>query len=87
LANVVAVATELHFGSLQMSRLFVPYTGRAIAQAVGRRLPTAAARVPAHVRSCRTCGAQNGTGSGFLRVLDFPLPILIPSITLHIHHL
>jgi hypothetical protein len=43
---------------------------RAIAQAVSRWLPTAAARVRTHVRSC-------GTGTGFLRVLRFPLPILI----------
>jgi hypothetical protein len=29
-------------------------------------------------RSCEICGGQNGTGAGFLRVLRFPLPILIP---------
>jgi hypothetical protein len=52
--------------------------GRAIAQAVGRRLPTAAARVRAQVRSCGICGGQSSTVAGFLRVLRFPLPILIP---------
>jgi hypothetical protein len=52
--------------------------GRAIAQAVNRRLPTAAARVRAQVRSCGICGGQSGTGEGFLRALTFPLPILIP---------
>jgi hypothetical protein len=26
----------------------------------------------------RNCGGQNGTGTGFLRILRFPLPILIP---------
>jgi hypothetical protein len=52
--------------------------GRAIAQAVSRWLPTAAARVPSQVRSCGICGEQNGTGADFLRVLRFPLPILIP---------
>jgi hypothetical protein len=49
--------------------------GRPIALAVSHLLPTAAARVRAHVRSC---GEQSGTAAGFLRVLQFPLPILIP---------
>jgi hypothetical protein len=57
--------------------------GRAIAQAVSRRLPTAAARVRFQVRSCVICGGQSGTGAGFLRVLRFPLPILIPPTTQH----
>jgi hypothetical protein len=54
--------------------------GRAIAQAISRRFPTAAARVRAWVRSCGICGGQSGTGEGFLRVLRFPLPIHIPPI-------
>jgi hypothetical protein len=48
------------------------------AQAVSHWLPTAAARVRSHFRSCGICGGQSGTGAGFLRVLRFPLPILIP---------
>jgi hypothetical protein len=52
--------------------------GRAIAQAVSRWLPTAAARARSQVRSCGICGGQSSTGAGFLRVLRFPLPILIP---------
>jgi hypothetical protein len=50
----------------------------AIAQAVSRQLPTAAAPVRSQVRSCRICGKQNGMGTGFLRVLRFPLLNLIP---------
>jgi hypothetical protein len=50
----------------------------AKAQAVSRRLPTAAARVRSQVRSCGICVGQTGTGAGFLRVLRFPLTILIP---------
>jgi hypothetical protein len=49
---------------------------RAIAQAVSRWLPTAGARV----WSSRICGGQSGAGVGFLRVLQFPLPIFIPPI-------
>jgi hypothetical protein len=37
--------------------------GRAIAQAVIRRLPTEAARV--RVRSCGICNGQSGTGGRF----------------------
>jgi hypothetical protein len=52
--------------------------GRAIAQAVSRRLPNAAGRVRVQVRSCGICGGQSGSRIGFLRVLRFPLLILIP---------
>jgi hypothetical protein len=47
--------------------------GRAIAQAVSRWVPTAAARVRARVWSCGICDGQSGAGAGFLRVLRFPL--------------
>jgi hypothetical protein len=57
--------------------------GRAIAQAVSRRLPTAAARVRVQVRSCGICGGQSGSGADFLRVLRFLLPILIPQTAPH----
>jgi hypothetical protein len=56
------------------------HLGRAIAQAVSRWLLTAAARVLAWVRSCGICGGQSGAGEGFLWVLWFPLPILIPPV-------
>jgi hypothetical protein len=60
------------------------FESRAIAQAVSRRLSTAAARVRAKVRSCEICGGKSGTGAGFLRVLWFPLPILIPPTAPHL---
>jgi hypothetical protein len=51
--------------------------GRVVAQAVSRRIPTAAARV--HVRAAyEVCGGQSGTGPGILRVFRFPLPIISP---------
>jgi hypothetical protein len=55
--------------------------GRAIAQAVSRWLPTAAARVHTRVEPCGICGEQSGAGAGFLRVLRFPLPIFIPAFS------
>jgi hypothetical protein len=54
--------------------------GRAIPQAVSRRLPTAAGRVRAQVRSCGIYGGQSGIEAAFLRVLRFPLPVRIPPI-------
>jgi hypothetical protein len=50
--------------------------GRAIAQAVSRRLTTAAARVRAEVRSRGICGGQSG----------FPCRFLFHRL-LHVHHL
>jgi hypothetical protein len=50
--------------------------GRTVAQAVSRRLPTAATR--GQVRSCGICGGQSGAGVGFHQRLHFPLPFIIP---------
>jgi hypothetical protein len=50
---------------------------------VSRRLPTATVRVRAQIRSCGIYSGQRGTGGGFLRVLRFPLPILIPPTAPH----
>jgi hypothetical protein len=55
-------------------------SGRTIAPAVSRQLPTAAVRVRVWVRSCGICGGQSVTGAGFLLVFRFPLPILVPPI-------
>jgi hypothetical protein len=52
--------------------------GSAIAQAVSRWRPTAAARVRARFWSSDICGGQSGAEAGFLRGLRFPLQIFIP---------
>jgi hypothetical protein len=59
--------------------IFYIIVGRAVAQAISRWLPTAAAWVRARA-ACGVCGGRSGTGAGFLRVLRFPLPIIIPPI-------
>jgi hypothetical protein len=51
--------------------------GRAVAQAVSRRLPTTAARVRAQVKSGHV--GQSGTGTGFPQVHRFPLPLILPT--------
>jgi hypothetical protein len=66
--------------SIKLESYQIRGQGRAIAQAVSRWLPTAAARVRSRVWSSGICGGQNGAGAGFLRVLRFPLPIFIPPI-------
>jgi hypothetical protein len=73
----------LHIGlSTILFRSFFPtkMIGRAVAKAVSRRLPTAAARVRVR-RACGVCGGQSGGGAGFLRVLRFPLPTIIPPVS------
>jgi hypothetical protein len=49
--------------------------------AVSCLLLTSEARDLSQVKSCGICGGQSVTGDGFLRVLRFPLPILIPPTT------
>jgi hypothetical protein len=60
------------------SRHLVPL-GRPITQAVSCWLPTTATRVLSQARPC----GQSGAGVGFVRVLRFPLPILIPTTAPH----
>jgi hypothetical protein len=57
--------------------------GRALAQTVSHRFPTATSRVRAQVSLCGIYGGQSGTGAGFLLVLRFLLPILIPPTAPH----
>jgi hypothetical protein len=53
-------------------------TFRVISQAISRRVSTAAAWIRTQVTSCGIYGEQGSIEAGFLRVLRFPLPILIP---------
>jgi hypothetical protein len=66
-SNVVDSCT--HFA------VFTSAGGRAMAQAVSHWPLTVEARVHARVNPCGICGGQSGTGTGFLRVLRFPLQI------------
>jgi hypothetical protein len=63
--------------------LLLLFVGLAIDHAASGRLPTAAARVRAQIRSCGICCERSGPGADFLRVLRFPLPILIPPTAPH----
>jgi hypothetical protein len=58
-------------------------SGPCIAHAVSRRFPATVARFRAQVRSHGICGRRSGTEAGFLRVLRFRLPILIPPTAPH----
>jgi hypothetical protein len=53
--------------------------GRAVAQVVSRRHPTATAWVRARVKSCGLCDGHSDTGTGFLTVLRFTLLIIHPT--------
>jgi hypothetical protein len=65
----------------------VSLVDRAVAQAVRHRLPTEATRFQSKSRSITERGSahvgfmvdKSGIGAGFLRVLRFPLSIIIPS--------
>jgi hypothetical protein len=66
-----AAQLELHSEKPASNRLSYGPTGIYL-------MSSAVARFRAQVRSCGICDGQSGTGAGFLRVLRFPLPILIP---------
>jgi hypothetical protein len=67
----------IHIGFEQGHDLHLPKFSHTV-QSVSRRLFTAAVWVRSQVRSCEISGGQSGTEVGFLRVLRFPLPIIIP---------
>jgi hypothetical protein len=75
--NTAGDRTKISQNIVQSLFFFNWNTGRAVAQAVRRWLPPAAARVRVRA-ACGVCGGQSGTGAGFLRVLRFPLPIIPP---------
>jgi hypothetical protein len=59
--------------------------GRAIAEAVSRRLPTAAARAQSQVSSCEICGGQcSASGQVFSQYISFPYQLSFHQL-LHIH--
>jgi hypothetical protein len=74
----LSVARKYRRSSCLLQYLYT--LGRAVAQAVSCWLPTAAAQVRVRT-ACGVCGGQIGTGAGFLCVLRFPLPIIIPPIS------
>jgi hypothetical protein len=59
-------------GNRYESLIYLKKKGRAIAQAVSRWLPTAAARVRARVWSCGICGGQVALGQVFSEYFGFP---------------
>jgi hypothetical protein len=74
--------------ALNSTKHFLTYKpDRAIAQAVSRRLPIAAARVRAQVTSCGICDGRSGTGAGFFRVIRFPFRSTSCSTVTIIYHL
>jgi hypothetical protein len=70
--------------SSSFSQLSNSGPGRAIAQAVSRWLPTAAARVRSRVWSSGICGGQSGGGAVFSEYFAFPCQSLFHKI---LHHL
>jgi hypothetical protein len=67
----------------QNTKLHESIQGRAIAQAVSRRLPTTAVRARSQVMSCGNCGGQSGSVAGFLRVHRPPLLIIVAPTAPH----
>jgi hypothetical protein len=58
-----------------------------MAQAVGHRPLTTEAPVHAQDSPCGICGGQNSIGIGFSKSFDFPVNIILPWLSILIHHL
>jgi hypothetical protein len=84
--NFACRVTERTFRTISKETLQLNAdAGRAITQAVSRRLPTATARVQSRVWSCGIFVMdKSGAGAGFLRELRFPLTITF-HLLLHSH--
>jgi hypothetical protein len=65
--SIIKISFPRHIGN----------AGRAIAEVVSRRFPTAAARARAQVRSCRICGGQSGTG--FSPIISVSPILILPT--------
>jgi hypothetical protein len=59
---------------LLTAQVMVAFVGRAVAQAVSRRLPAPAARVRSQVRSCGICGGQLTLGQVFSEFSPSTIP-------------
>jgi hypothetical protein len=59
-----------------------------MAQVVSHQPLAAEFRVRSQASLCKICGGQSGTGSGFSRVLRFPVSISVPMLHTHLflHH-
>jgi hypothetical protein len=68
-----------HYIPVYSTKHWSLWWGRSCRREASRRLPTSAARVRSQVSLCGICTGQKATGAGFLRVLQFPLSILIPA--------
>jgi hypothetical protein len=65
-----------------MNNALQEFEGRVIAQAISRRLPTAAARVQTRGRSCGICGNKVALGQVSSEYFGFPYRFAL----LHNHH-
>jgi hypothetical protein len=71
-------------GSIKVNKPYI-YFGNRPCHSSGGYSPASHHGAPGSspVRPCGIRGGQSGAGAGFLRVLRFPLPILIPSTAPH----